>query len=268
MPRGVPVTIRCHPNLFDHWRERLRRPATLEPHVSDVGALNPPGDSNATDGAATLAWRPGSTPRRWRGSTTRRAGSATRGRRPSSATPRPCPLVAARRAGIPGFLLANFTWADIYAPHARRLGGDAARLVAELRGGLSPGHRALPGRARAADGRRRPDRSRSGWSSTPGRNRRRRAAQAARAEPRPTGSSTSTSAGTARTTSAGSGSSGWRRRGSTSSGSTRRRAARWPTCTSSRRPSGPAPTSPPRPTRSWPRRATARPARRWSRAPR
>ena len=29
------------------------------------------------------------------------------------------PLVAARRAGIPGFLMSNFTWADIYAPHAR-----------------------------------------------------------------------------------------------------------------------------------------------------
>ena len=28
----------------------------------------------------------------------------------------PVPLVAARRAGIPGFLLANFTWAEIYAP--------------------------------------------------------------------------------------------------------------------------------------------------------
>ena len=35
--------------------------------------------------------------------------------------------MAARRAGVPGFLLANFTWADIYAPHARRLGGDAPR---------------------------------------------------------------------------------------------------------------------------------------------
>jgi hypothetical protein len=43
------------------------------------------------------------------------------------------PLVAARRAGVPGYALANFTWADIYAPHARKLGGDALRLVAALR---------------------------------------------------------------------------------------------------------------------------------------
>ena len=45
----------------------------------------------------------------------------------------PVPLVAARRAGVPGYLLANFTWADIYAPHARALGGDGPRLVSELR---------------------------------------------------------------------------------------------------------------------------------------
>ena len=55
LPAEVPVTIRCHPDLFDHWRERLRRPATLEAHVSDVGAVNPPGDSAGDRLAATLA---------------------------------------------------------------------------------------------------------------------------------------------------------------------------------------------------------------------
>ena len=29
--------------------------------------------------------------------------------------------------------MSNFTWADIYAPHARELGGEALRLVADLR---------------------------------------------------------------------------------------------------------------------------------------
>jgi hypothetical protein len=43
------------------------------------------------------------------------------------------PLVAARRAGIPGFLMSNFTWADIYAPYARAAGGQALNLVTELR---------------------------------------------------------------------------------------------------------------------------------------
>ena len=43
MPPEIPVTIRCHPNLFDHWRERLRRPAALEAQVTDVGALESAG---------------------------------------------------------------------------------------------------------------------------------------------------------------------------------------------------------------------------------
>jgi hypothetical protein len=44
------------------------------------------------------------------------------------------PLVAARRALVPGFLMSNFTWADIYAPYARAVGtARAKRLVAELR---------------------------------------------------------------------------------------------------------------------------------------
>jgi hypothetical protein len=44
------------------------------------------------------------------------------------------PLVAARRAGIPGFVMTNFTWADIYAPYARYLVHDEGlRLVSDLR---------------------------------------------------------------------------------------------------------------------------------------
>ena len=133
VPADVPVTIRCHPDLFDHWRERLARPAGLEPHVSDAGALNPPGDSAATDGPATLA----------RAAEVHAAAMARldeevqRLRDAGTAAvlcdAPPVPLVAARRAGVPGFLLANFTWADIYAPHAREIGGAALELVAELR---------------------------------------------------------------------------------------------------------------------------------------
>ena len=65
VPADVPVTIRSHSNLFEHWRERLKRPAELEHYVCDVGAVNPPGDSAATDPR-----RPSSSPcdfmgRRW-----------------------------------------------------------------------------------------------------------------------------------------------------------------------------------------------------------
>ena len=54
VPVDVPLLIRCHSNLFENWRERLKRTAELEHYVSDVGAINPPGDSAATDQAATL----------------------------------------------------------------------------------------------------------------------------------------------------------------------------------------------------------------------
>jgi hypothetical protein len=132
MPRQVPITIRSHSNLFAHWRERLRRPAVLEPYRSDVGALNPPGNSSLTDGPGTLELAA----RVHAEAMAQVDEEASRLRDEGTAAVLcdvpPVPLLAARRARIPGFLLANFTWADIYAPHARRLGGDAIRLVAEL----------------------------------------------------------------------------------------------------------------------------------------
>lgn len=133
LPAEIPVTIRCHPDLFDHWKERLRRPAALEDHVTDVGALSPPGDSGAIDGAATLE----AAARVFAGAMAAVDREAERLRAEGTSAvlcdAPPVPLVAARRAGIPGFLLANFTWSDIYAPHARRIGGEAPHLVAAMR---------------------------------------------------------------------------------------------------------------------------------------
>lgn len=133
MPASVPVTVRSHPNLFDHWRERLRRPATLEAHVSDAGAVNPPGNSAATDGVATLelAGRVHSEAMAAVGEEAARLRDG--GAAAVLCDAPPVPLVAARRAGVPGFLLANFTWADIYTPHAKKLGGGAPDLVTEIR---------------------------------------------------------------------------------------------------------------------------------------
>jgi hypothetical protein len=133
MPVDVPLTIRCHPNLFDPWRERLRRSARLEPHTSDVGAINPAGDSAATDGAATLELAA-----RVHVEALTRVDQDALTLRDEGTAAVLCdapavPLVAARKAGVPGFILANFTWADIYAPHAKTLGGDAPSFVAELR---------------------------------------------------------------------------------------------------------------------------------------
>jgi hypothetical protein len=129
----VPITIRAHSNLFDHWRERLTRPAELEHYVSDAGAVNPPGDSAATDPAATLVLA-----RRVHVEAMARLHDEVRRVQELETAAVLCdapavPLVAARRAGVPGFLMSNFTWADIYAPYARSQGGDALRFVADLR---------------------------------------------------------------------------------------------------------------------------------------
>lgn len=133
IPSSIPVKIRSHPNLFVHWRERLVRPVELEPHVSDVGAINPPGDSTATDGPSTLELAA----QVHREAMGRVDDEADRLRDERAAVVlcdvTPVPLVAARRAGVPGFLLANFTWADIYAPYAREVKGGTPRFVAELR---------------------------------------------------------------------------------------------------------------------------------------
>ncbi len=134
IPATIPLTIRAHSNLFEHWRERLARAAELEHYVSDVGAVNPPGESAAVDQASTLELAA-----HCHAQAIEVLDDEVRKLRDQKAFAVLCdapavPLIAARRAGVPGFLTANFTWADIYAPYARNGGGSKAnRLVAELR---------------------------------------------------------------------------------------------------------------------------------------
>jgi hypothetical protein len=133
VPPAIPLVIQCDANLFDAWRERLQRPATLEARVWDSGAVNPPGDSGATDPAATLERA-----LQVRAQASDRLDDEVERLRDEGAGAVLCdapslPLVAARRAGIHGFLLTNFTWADIYAPFAERIGGEARRLVSAMR---------------------------------------------------------------------------------------------------------------------------------------
>jgi hypothetical protein len=131
--RTIPVAVRSNPNLFGHWRQRVRRPIELGSYVSDSGAVNPPGDSSATDARATLELAV-----RVHSEAMARLDEEVTWLRENRIDAIACdapavPLVAARRAGIPGFVMSNFTWADIYAPYAREIGGEALRLVADLR---------------------------------------------------------------------------------------------------------------------------------------
>jgi hypothetical protein len=133
VPVDVPVTIRSHSNLFEHWRERLKRPAELEHYICDVGAVNPPGDSNATDPVASIerAMRIHAEAMATVDEQVHRLREQETGAVFCDAPA--VPLVAARRACVPGILMGNFTWADIYAPYARAVGGEAPRFVADLR---------------------------------------------------------------------------------------------------------------------------------------
>ncbi len=130
VPEDVPVVVRSSADLFPNWRERLTRPAELEEHVSDAGAVNPIGDSGTTDAAATIE----RAIRVHREAVARLDDDARRLRELGAAAvlcdAPPLPLRAAAKAGVPGWLLANFTWYDIYASHARSADPEAKRLLA------------------------------------------------------------------------------------------------------------------------------------------
>jgi len=133
VPDSIPITVHTDPTLFTHWRERLQRPAQIEPRPADFGAYNPPGDSQTTDGPGTIARA-----LKAHAEAVARMDADVDRLRSQGAAAVLCdapaaPLVAARRGEVPGFLVANFTWADIYDEHARPLGGDAVQLVADLR---------------------------------------------------------------------------------------------------------------------------------------
>lgn len=133
MPADVPIVIRCHPSLFDRWRERLSHPARFEAHESDSGAINPPGDSAATDGPATIDRARDAFARSMARLEDDVAILRDEGTAAVLCDAPPLPLLAAKRARIPGFLLANFTWSEIYEPHAKKLGHEATQFVSEVR---------------------------------------------------------------------------------------------------------------------------------------
>jgi hypothetical protein len=133
VPVSVPLLIRCHSNLFENWRERLTRPAELEHYVSDVGAINPPGDSAAIDQAATLEQAARLHVQAMAQLDQQVSKLKERHARAVLCDAPAVPLVAARRAELPGYLMSNFTWADIYAPYARTHGGKWMRFIADLR---------------------------------------------------------------------------------------------------------------------------------------
>lgn len=133
LPIELPVSIRCHPELFPHWDEQLVRPARLEEYPSDTGTVGPAGDSAATDGRATLAAAAEVHNTAMNGVNEEAALLREQGAAAVLCDASWVPLVAARRAGVPGFVLANFLWSEIYEEHARALGPGYREFVDEVR---------------------------------------------------------------------------------------------------------------------------------------
>jgi hypothetical protein len=133
LPDSLPLMIRCAPDLFPAWRERLRRPAELSSYTGDAGAVNPPGDSAATDGPATLARAMAVHAEAMSRLAEEVDFLRDHGAQAVLADAPAPPLAAAARAGVPAGLLANFTWSEIYAEHAAAAGPEALAFVEELR---------------------------------------------------------------------------------------------------------------------------------------
>lgn len=133
LPTGLPITIRCDPELFPKWGERLLRPAALEAYASDCGTIAPSDDHSGTDAVATLDQAA-----RLHGAAMHQIEGEAEALRSLDAAAVLCdapwvPLVAAARAKVPAFVLANFLWSEIYAEHAETLGPAYIAFVAEVR---------------------------------------------------------------------------------------------------------------------------------------
>lgn len=133
IPADVSITVKSHSDLFQGWRERLKRPADLVHYVSDVGAVNPPGDSAAVDPRATIERAMVAHAEAMGGLDLEADWLRDHRARVVLADAPAVPLAAARRAGVPAYLMTNFTWADIYASYAQKIGPTARRFVADLR---------------------------------------------------------------------------------------------------------------------------------------
>ncbi len=119
IPRNVPIHVKTDRNLFDRCSDSINRPTELSEGAFDCGAVHPPCESSLVDRAATL-----SAYQRVHAQASERLGNEVEFLRRGNfaavvSDVAPLPLRAAREAGIPGVLVANFTWSDIFRPYAR-----------------------------------------------------------------------------------------------------------------------------------------------------
>jgi hypothetical protein len=123
LPADIPLVVKsASPEWF--WRQEVRRPFEFVADAFDVGCVQH--DSIRIDNSATLAaWQAVDARNR------EREGAEAedlrrRGARVVVSDVAAFPLVLADRLGIPAVLIANFTWADIYAEFIGEEPGFAA----------------------------------------------------------------------------------------------------------------------------------------------
>jgi hypothetical protein len=117
MPSHVSILVKTHRDLFARWRESARRPGELLEGVFDCGTVHPPGESSLVDPVATLAEY-----ERVHAAAVERLDDEVEFLRRNSISAvvsdiAPLPLRIAREAGIPGIVVANFTWSDIFGKY-------------------------------------------------------------------------------------------------------------------------------------------------------
>jgi len=132
LPRQTRVVVKTHQNQFAAWRQSAARPCELIEGVFDCGTVHPPGESSLVDRLASLdAYERIHTAAAAR--LEAEVDFLRRGRFDAVVSDiAPLPLRAARSAGIPGILVANFTWQQIYEPYARRLSARHRPMVREM----------------------------------------------------------------------------------------------------------------------------------------
>lgn len=134
IPPHVPVVVKTHRDLFARWRESVRRrPCELLEGVFDCGAVHPPGESSLVDRTATLAKY-----EQVHAAALERLDREVAFLRGNSIAAvvsdiAPLPLLAAKEAGIPGILVANFTWSDIFEKYVGDSSFEHRELLRQMR---------------------------------------------------------------------------------------------------------------------------------------
>jgi hypothetical protein len=133
LPRSVHVVVKTAHDLIERFQQSINRVAEFAEGVFDSGAVHPAGESSLMDGAASLS-RYQEIHEAGRSRLDAEVAYLRAGQFSAVVSDiAPLPLRAARLARIPGVLVANFTWCDIFAPYVRDGLTEYREMLEEMR---------------------------------------------------------------------------------------------------------------------------------------